>query len=128
MASSKHPQRFRRVGEYSWDQLLKDLRDLDSEVGSISGLKGDQGDVGPPGVKGNDGSPGTNGENGNAGVNGENGLSAYEIAVQDGFIGTEEEWLLSLSANNPNDYGLVNLDYRSVSETVNFSDDFGSII
>lgn len=29
---------------------------------------------------------------------GERGYSAYEIAVQHGFIGTEEEWLASLHA------------------------------
>lgn len=29
-------------------------------------------------------------------ITGKNGLSAYEIAVQKGFSGTEEEWLLSL--------------------------------
>lgn len=30
---------------------------------------------------------------------GERGYSAYEIAVQHGYIGTEEEWLASLSAD-----------------------------
>jgi hypothetical protein len=30
------------------------------------------------------------------GTEGENGLSAYEVAVQKGFKGTEEEWLISL--------------------------------
>ena len=39
---------------------------------------------------------GTNGTNGSNGTNGENGLSAYEIAVANGFKGTEEEWIESL--------------------------------
>lgn len=30
------------------------------------------------------------------GVQGEDGLSAYEVAVRDGFVGTEAEWLASL--------------------------------
>lgn len=30
------------------------------------------------------------------GVQGEAGLSAYEVAVRDGFVGTEDEWLASL--------------------------------
>ena len=30
------------------------------------------------------------------GPKGDTGASAYEIAVADGFIGTEQEWLLSL--------------------------------
>ena len=31
-----------------------------------------------------------------AGKPGENGKSAYELAVEDGYVGTEEEWLASL--------------------------------
>ena len=33
------------------------------------------------------------------GIKGENGKSAYDIAIEKGFIGTEEEWLNSLTAN-----------------------------
>ena len=33
------------------------------------------------------------------GIKGENGKSAYEIAIEKGFVGTEEEWLNSLTAN-----------------------------
>ena len=39
------------------------------------------------------GAPGQNGTNG---TNGLDGKSAYEVAVQDGFVGTEVEWLASL--------------------------------
>src|ERR1700743_2667058 len=35
----------------------------------------------------------TDAQNGN---DGENGLSAYQIALQNGFVGTEVEWLASL--------------------------------
>ena len=35
-----------------------------------------------------------------AGVNGTNGKSAYEIAVEYGFVGTEAEWLESLKGSN----------------------------
>ena len=45
-------------------------------------LKGDKGDTGPQGVKGND------------------GLSAYEIAINHGYIGTEEEWSKSINNNS----------------------------
>ena len=34
------------------------------------------------------------------GSDGENGKSAYEIAVQNGFVGTEQEWLESLKGQN----------------------------
>lgn len=40
---------------------------------------------------------GTNGEDGK---DGKNGKSAYEIAVDHGFVGTEQEWLDSLKADN----------------------------
>lgn len=33
---------------------------------------------------------------GGSGTNGADGLSAYELAVQEGFVGTLEEWLASL--------------------------------
>jgi hypothetical protein len=67
--------------------------------------------VGPSGPQGIQGIPGTNGTNGSTGpqgpqgiqgvagvngVNGTDGRSAYEIAVLNGFVGTETQWLLSL--------------------------------
>lgn len=36
------------------------------------------------------------GEKGEAGIDGKDGLSAYEIALKNGFTGTEDEWLASL--------------------------------
>ncbi|MFJ3388750.1 BppU family phage baseplate upper protein, partial [Lysinibacillus sp. NPDC086135] len=36
------------------------------------------------------------GEKGDTGITGEDGKSAYEIAVENGFVGTSEEWLASL--------------------------------
>lgn len=46
-----------------------------------AGPKGDQGDPGEPGTDG---------------VDGEDGDSAYEVAVANGFVGTESAWLASL--------------------------------
>lgn len=63
------------------------------------GPKGDQGDAGAPGQDGADGAPGTpgaNGEDGADGAPGAAGKSAYEIAVDGGFVGTEAEWLETL--------------------------------
>ena len=54
------------------------------------GAPGATGPAGPPGV---DGLPGADGA---PGVDGKPGLSAYEIAVANGFVGTEQEWLDSL--------------------------------
>lgn len=49
---------------------------------------------GLPGRDGRDGEPGKNGENGR------DGKSAYEVAVDNGFVGTEQEWLESLKGRD----------------------------
>jgi hypothetical protein len=54
-------------------------------VGPSSGLVGPPG---PPGVDGEDGEDGTD------------GLSAYEVAVSNGFVGTELDWLSSLQGSD----------------------------
>lgn len=46
---------------------------------------------------------GPRGPNGTDGENGEQGLSAYQVAVNNGFEGTEEEWLESLRGGNGED-------------------------
>ena len=55
---------------------------------SITGPQGSQGPQGEPGPKGDDG------------VDGQNGKSAYEVAVENGFNGTEQEWLESLACGD----------------------------
>ena len=47
-------------------------------------------------LKGADGKDGKDGENGADGKDGKDGLSAYEVALKNGFEGSEEEWLNSL--------------------------------
>lgn len=56
-----------------------------------AGAKGDTGERGIPGERGADGLPGAKGERG------ENGKSAYEIAVVNGYVGNEAQWLASLN-------------------------------
>jgi hypothetical protein len=53
---------------------------------------------GAPGPRGDQGPRGYQGDQGIAGVNGTNGKSAYEIAVDNGFSGTEQEWLDYISS------------------------------
>ena len=60
---------------------------------NIKGFKGDRGDKGDKGDKGDIG------ETGLQGLQGEQGLSPYDLAVLNGFEGTEEEWLLSLNGS-----------------------------
>lgn len=49
-----------------------------------------------PGPRGSDG---TNGTNGIAGTDGAAGLSAYQVAVAQGFVGNKDAWLLSLKGD-----------------------------
>lgn len=68
-------------------------------------LKGDPGPQGIQGVPGRDGSPGKDGARGEQGAPGIQGVpgkdgapgkSAYQIALDKGFVGNEEAWLASL--------------------------------
>ena len=76
------------------------------EVAEAVGARGPKGDPGrdgldgAPGVDGKDGADGAPGRDGLPGVDGRDGtdgLSAYEVAVAAGFVGTEVEWLASLA-------------------------------
>lgn len=65
------------------------------ESGS-QGIAGPEGAAGAAGAQGPQGSPGIQGPPGEAAAQGEDGLSAYEIAVIQGFAGTEAQWVASL--------------------------------
>lgn len=55
-----------------------------------------EGQPGPQGIQGDIGPAGPAGDPGPAGADGANGDSAYQVAVDNGFVGTEAEWLASL--------------------------------
>jgi hypothetical protein len=57
----------------------------------VPGPRGERGLIGPAG------STGATGATGARGADGSDGASAYEIAVSNGFTGTEQEWLNSLA-------------------------------
>jgi hypothetical protein len=59
----------------------------------LTGFKGDRGLRGLTGAPGADGAAGTDGTDGADGEDGADGASAYDIAVANGFVGTEQEWL-----------------------------------
>ena len=72
-----------------------------------------------------------NGTNGLNGTNGQDGKSAYEIAVDNGFVGTETEWLESLKGQDgivmdaPSDgkvYGRMNANWVEVTGSVEIDD------
>lgn len=78
---------------------LESLRGKDGAVGP-QGEQGPPGADGQPGRDGMNGSDGIDGQPGKDGTNGTNGKSAFEIAVENGFVGTEAEWLESLKGKD----------------------------
>ena len=62
-----------------------------------TGAKGDKGDKGDTGATG---ASGSNGSKGDTGATGANGKSAYEIAKEGGYTGTEQQWLESLKGKD----------------------------
>lgn len=62
----------------------------------LQGVAGAQGPIGLTGAQGIQGATGAAGVNGIDGVNGVDGKSAYQLAVDAGFVGTEPEWRASL--------------------------------
>lgn len=60
------------------------------------GAQGTPGVAGPTGATGPAGVQGLQGTQGPAGTNGTNGSSAYQVALSNGFVGTEAQWLVSL--------------------------------
>ena len=65
----------------------------------ISGMPGIQGDRGLRGYKGDKGDPGQKGDQGVEGEDGLHGKSAYDIAVLQGYVGTEVQWIASLQGD-----------------------------
>lgn len=75
-----------------------------TEAEWLASLKGEKGDPGEPGQDGAGSSePGPAGPAGPAGSDGQDGDSAYQVAVENGFEGTEEEWLASLQGADGKD-------------------------
>lgn len=83
------------------DEWLASLKGEPGEQGpqGVQGEQGIQGPQGPQGVQGEQGIQGPQGEPGAAGDTGADGLSAYEVAVKNGYVGTESEWLTSLKGD-----------------------------
>ena len=52
---------------------------------------------------------------GAGGIKGEDGKSAYQIAVENGFVGTEAEWIESLKGD---DYILTDTDKSEIANIV----------
>ena len=101
-------------------QVAVDAGYVGSESEWLASLKGEKGDQGPkgdpgeqglqgpkgdPGEQGIQGPKGDSGETGVQGPKGDPGKSAYQVAVDNGFVGTEDEWLASLKQGPKGDQG-----------------------
>lgn len=79
--------------------ILKDPIKLELGLGlkGSQGVKGDKGDAGPRGEQG---------PKGDVGPQGVQGFSAYQVAVNNGYTGSESEWVASLESGGkvPNAY------------------------
>lgn len=99
-------------------------------VDGVNGTNGIDGTNGVDGINGTNGIDGVNGTNGIDGTNGvdgadgADGLSAYEIAVANGFVGTEADWLTSLQATGAA-IGIMDeyTDVTNAATSVNFIGD-----
>lgn len=65
-----------------------------------TGLQGEKGDKGDTGERGADGKDGINGTNGRDGIDGQDGKSAYQIWLDLGNSGSEQDFINSLKAQN----------------------------
>lgn len=70
----------------------------DTGLTGATGAQGATGDTGATGAQGPQGNPGQQGLTGATGATGAQGISAYQVALNNGFVGTEAEWLTSLAA------------------------------
>lgn len=83
--------------------------DLSAWLESLRGPQGEQGPAGKDGERGPQGLPGADGKQGPAGQpgqpgkDGKDGQSAYQIAVTNGFSGSETDWLASLKGHDGHD-------------------------
>lgn len=100
-----------------YQQLLQDIKSGASgksafDIAVDNGFEGTETEwleslKGKNGIDGENGADGKNGEDGQPGVNGENGAdgkSAYELAVEQGYTGTLEDWLSEMKPDMSNYY------------------------
>jgi hypothetical protein len=104
--------------EVQWLASLEGPQGIQGIQG-IQGNTGDQGLQGIQGVKGDTGEQGIQGVAGTNGTNGEDGASAYQVAVANGFIGTEAEWVADFETKfDSAHFEQVVIDVEGVPTTV----------
>lgn len=94
------------AGQDLYDRAKKELGYTGTFGEFLATFKGEKGDTGATGAPGANGLPGVKGD---TGERGHDGKSAYEIAVANGYVGSEEAWLYSLKGRD----GLPGRDGRN---------------
>lgn len=96
------------MGTVQWDNLTPEQVEQLRGPQGVQGPQGPQGPAGPqgatgpqgpqgvPGATGATGPQGPQGATGATGAQGPDGRTAYQVAVANGFVGTESAWLASL--------------------------------
>ena len=89
----------RKEGEstYSYTNLKGDKGDQGDK--GDTGSQGPKGDKGDPGLQGPQGDKGDTGSQGPKGDKGDNGKSAYDVAVENGYVGDASSWVASLKGD-----------------------------
>ena len=109
------------------DTLEEVNKSIDDKISKIQLKHGKDGVNGKDGIDGKDGKNGTDGRDGKDGKDGANGLSAYEIAVNQGYEGTEEEWIEHITNNGGKDYSgqiaTINQRVNNVSRIIKTNGD-----
>lgn len=88
------------AGQDLYDRAKRELGftgTFEQFLASFKGERGEKGEDGAAGAKGDTGERGIQGERGQDGLNGK---SAYEIAVANGYVGDETQWLASLKGRD----------------------------
>ena len=128
--------------------ILKEPIKLELGLGlkGSQGVKGDKGDAGPQGpqgiqgpigpvgpqgqqgIQGPVGPKGEQGSKGDVGPQGEQGISAYQVAVNNGYTGSESEWVASLESGGKASNAYSSLFLKGVIPTSEKVDDVLSSI
>ncbi len=110
--------------EVEW---LESLKGVDGKDG-VNGKDGCDGRNGVDGLPGKDGKDGADGLPGRDGIDGTDGKSAYIIAVEHGFTGTENEWLQSLKGADGKDGITPDMsDYATKADIANLQEQIRQI-
>ena len=103
-------------------EWLESLKGVDGKDG-VNGKDGCDGRNGVDGLTGKDGKDGADGLPGRDGIDGTDGKSAYIIAVEHGFTGTENEWLQSLKGADGKDGITPDMsDYATKTDIANLQE------